>query len=218
MDGSHNNADLTAIIGATGSGKSTRIKRMLDAERPRRLLVWDWKGEYPIPHTSDPAELAAIVGGAGKRGAFVIAYRPTGKERPDWVARQFDIFCRVALAAGNCRVVVEELSNVTTAGWAPQPWRNVCTEGRHEALRVIGTSQRPALMDKTLLSNATAIYCGRLNFGADKKALADAMDVPVAEIRALGKFQWLAKDCESGEVCRDDLGAIPQVKKRRGRR
>lgn len=210
MIGSHNQADIVAIIGATGSGKSTRIKQLLERERPARLLVWDWKSEYPLDVVDDPRNL---VDRLAATDAAAISYRPR-KDRADWIARQFDVVCEAALAWGRCRFIVEELSNVTKSGWAPQPWRNVCTEGRHAALQVIGTTQRPALCDKTFVDNATLIMCGRLNSTSSKAYMADAMDVPKAEVSGLGQFQWLLKDTQTGEARRDDLTAPAPARKR----
>lgn len=214
MSGSHNQADLTAIIGATGSGKSTRIKLLLESERPRRLMVWDWKAEYDMPVVA-VADLHLVV---KESGNAVVSVKPTkeiaraiyqGRMRAEneaaVIARMFDQFCNVALDRGNLMVIAEELSNVTTASWAPLPWRRVCTEGRHSALRIIGTTQRPALCDKTFIDAATVIMCGRLNSSSSKAYMADAMDVAKADIAALGQFQWIAKDTQSGRVWRADL-------------
>lgn len=215
MSGANNRADLTAIIGATGSGKSHYVKAVLDAEKPPRLLVWDWKAEYSAGVVVDcPKALAELLRQAGKGPAAVI-YRAR-KDQSPWVDRQFDLFCRLALSWGRCRVIVEELSTVTRASWAPASWQMLCTEGRHEALRIIGTTQRPALVDKTILSNATLIRCGRLNFGGDKKAMADTLDLPVDRIRALVSRQWLVKDCDTGSVWEEAAGSAPKLP-RRGR-
>ena len=43
---SRNVANIRAVLGASGSGKSSLIKLELLEARPRRLIVWDPKREY----------------------------------------------------------------------------------------------------------------------------------------------------------------------------
>ena len=208
-----NEANLIAIVGATGSGKSLRVKRLLESKRPRRVVIWDWKGEYAGDSTSSPGELAKQLAKAGKGGACVIGYRPR-KESAAVIERQFDIVCNLANAWGNCWFIAEELANVTTASRAPDGWRRLCTEGRHSALTVIGTTQSPALVDKTFFTNATDIYCGMLRAGSHKKYMSDCLDVPLDELRILEPLQWVYRG-RTGAAKRDDLAGFERGRKRK---
>lgn len=49
------NAAITAVLGASGSGKSLYLKQSLARIKPGRLLIWDPQGEYgafgePVRH------------------------------------------------------------------------------------------------------------------------------------------------------------------------
>ncbi|MRR51291.1 MAG: hypothetical protein EG825_10310 [Rhodocyclaceae bacterium] len=201
---SANEATIIPIVGASGSGKSWRIKQRLAKDKPRRLVVWDWKSEYDGGQVvTCPAALAAAMRKAGKGGAARLIYRPV-KSSDAEIERQFSAVCALVSAWGNCWFIVEELSNVTRASYAPIKWRNICTEGRHSALVVIATTQSPALCDKTFLTNATIVYCGSLGWPSHRKVMANCMDVKEAQITELAPLQWLCRG-RGQAAFRDDL-------------
>lgn len=199
-----NRADLTAVIGASGSGKSLWVKQAL-RRRPSRLLVWDPMREYdhlatPVTEVSHLIAQLSIVGTAG---GFCLVFQPSGV--PRIAARQFDVICAAALAVTRCTFIAEELAGVTKPGSSPPGWLRVVTQGRHAGLRVIGTTQRPALVDKTFLDNATVIRCGRLNTPAARRFMADMLDVPAEDLAALKPLEWLSRDMATGKVRRETL-------------
>lgn len=210
-----NEARIIALVGASGSGKSLRIKQLLTREKPRRLVVWDWRGEYALSGanvTTCPAELAAAMRKAGRNGRALLVYRPR-KLSDEGVAREFDAVCRLVQAWGSCCYVVEEISNVTRASWAPRAWKNICTEGRHDALIVMATTQSPALVDKTFLTNATTVFCGALGWPEHRKVMANVMDMGAQSIADLGPLQWYRKERLRAAI-RDDL-KLPKSAARR---
>ncbi len=190
-------ADITAIIGATGSGKGVYLRSIMPKQR--RLLVWDWKGEYrqfgSVVRGSPKALRAALVK-AGS-GPFKLIYIPdksskgNAKKNREYLEAQFSFVCMAAFAVRHCTLIAEELSNVTGSGYSPAGWLTVITEGRDKDLKIYGVSQRPALIDKSILDAATCIRCGRLNTQASRKFMADIMDIDVKEIAALAPLQWL---------------------------
>jgi hypothetical protein len=67
----------------------------------------------------------------------------------------------------------------------------VVLRGRKRGLKIIGTSQRPASIDKDFLSNATLIRCGALGYPNDRVAVAAVMGADPAQIAALVGFKAL---------------------------
>lgn len=178
-NGTKNAAKIVAVIGASGTGKSSFIKGEL-LKNYKRLLVWS-----PLEKTDQYAtfcggtvvtgkisELVAQI----KAGTKAIVYVPTGKDSD--VKKQFDLFCRCVWELEGAHVLVEELSRVTMASWAPPAWKNLSTAGRHQGLTIIGTSQRPANIDKDFLGNCTEIRCYRVNYDTDAKVMADSLGLP----------------------------------------
>jgi len=169
---------MTAVIGATGVGKSSFIK----GEKLRkydRLLVWS-----PLEETDD---YQSFCGGevtdrvsefvqAVKGGVKSVIFVPSGKD--SLIKAQFDHFCRVAWLLPGSHVLVEELSGVTMPSYAPPAWKKLSTAGRHKGLTIIGASQRPAHIDKDFLGNCSEIRCYRVNYDADAKVMADSLKIP----------------------------------------
>jgi hypothetical protein len=161
------------------------------------LLIWDYMREYgPFVDVATDNLKAAI--SMLKNSTFRVAFQPSFDDeiRP----KQFDLFCKAAYAAGNCRVVVEELSFVTKPSWAPPGWKMISSIGRHRGLRVIGATQRPAQVDKAFWSNATEIHCGFLNYEDDQKVMSRALGVPVSDIVGLEPLQYLHKHVRTKEI------------------
>lgn len=173
--GTMNKAKIHAVIGASGTGKSSYIKKEL-LRQYDRLLVWS-----PLEDTDQygqfcggvvvrkVTELVARI----KAGDRAIVYYPLGDHKA--IKTQFDFFCRVVWECTNAHVLVEELSQVTMPSWAPPAWKKLSTAGRHRGLTIIGVSQRPANIDKDFLGNCSEIRCYRVNYDADAKVMADAL-------------------------------------------
>lgn len=176
--GTKNKAKIHAVIGASGTGKSSYIKKEL-LRNYSQLLVWS-----PLEDTDD---YATFCGGivvrkitdlvaAVKEGARAIVYWPSAG--PDKALKQqFDLFCRVVFECKGAHVLVEELSQVTMPSWAPPAWKKLSTAGRHRGLTLIGVSQRPANIDKDFLGNCTEVRCYRVNYDADAKVMADSLGI-----------------------------------------
>lgn len=202
---SANDAVIVAEIGASGQGKSLRMKRWIVEHKPARLLIWDAMDEYR-DHAREAKTLAAALAYIGKNPAFALRYIPRGE--PEKLAARFDAFCSIAYACGNVALVVEELQQVTKPGYAPAAWSDCTLRGRHRGLSVFGLSQRPASVDKNFFSNATLIRTGRINFAADVKVMADVLSVPGDRISGLQKtesggvvtLQYCARNMGTGET------------------
>ena len=149
------------------------------------------------------SDVQAVLKRAGKNGTFVLVFEPAMD--PKVMVEQFDIFCTLAYAAGSLYLVCEELSDVTQAGWAPAGWSMISRKGRHKGLTVIGLTQRPAAVDKHFFGNANRVRCGRLNYEADVRTMANVLRVSPDEIGNLKPLEWIERDMSSGEVTRGTL-------------
>ncbi|MQY50838.1 ATP-binding protein [Rhodocyclus gracilis] len=199
-------ARIIAVIGASGSGKTEWIKRQLKAGRPSRLVVWDAKptSDYSAfgQVFTSISDLGRAMLAAGKSGELRAIFRP-GFE-PTSYKEKFDRLCRLAFHWKNCTLVAEELATVTRAGWSPPGWLLCVTQGRSEGLTIFGISQRPALIDKTIIGNATLIHCGRLQGRNDRKVMADELDCDPDELRNLQQLEWIER-ADTGETRRGRL-------------
>lgn len=208
--GTANSAKIVAVVGASGTGKSSYVKGDL-LRKYSRLLIWS-----PLEETD---QYAAFCGGVVVRkitdlvaqvqaGKKAIVFVPSGDDRT--VKVQFDRFCKIAWEMPGATVLVEELSQVTMPSWAPPAWKKLSTAGRHQGLTLIGIAQRPAMMDKSFLGNCTEIRCYRVNYDADARVMADSLRLqtiydpgaqgqavavkPLDQIRGLPNFEFFHKN------------------------
>lgn len=193
-------ASILIAIGATGSGKSTRIKAEIDRLQLRRLIVIDTMREYDgMPAYTRIDQLAQAV----QAPEFAVRFLPS--DDPSIARAQFDLVCRLAMAAKRCGLLAEELSAFVRANGGGPGWTAVMTRGRHAELSLFGTSQRPALIDKTALSQATRLYCGNLEFPDDVAVMAKMLGVRPEEIQGLGPWDYIEKNRETKTVAQGNL-------------
>ena len=208
MTGVANRPFIVAALGATGSGKSLFVHALITRRAPRRLLVWDFSPEDEYArhcHYVGFGELVEELTAAGQRLPFALAVHPSPD--PAIRARQFDLFCTAAYRVGSCMLVIEELRFVTKPSWAPVPWQQVILTGRKRGLEVIGTSQRPAHVDKDFLSSATLVHVGCLGYEEDEKTAARELRVPLEQLHALAPLDWIEAD-RSARPARITTGRI----------
>lgn len=206
-NGNTNTAKVTAIMGATGCGKTTTLRALLAKPKRKRTIVWSPK--EPIDNyaglyagsvvVNSASEVLRLVKAAGK-GEFHIVFRPRLNREVDQA--QFGAVCKIAMAARNVTMVVDELHTVTRPSWAPDGWSELIMMGRGYGCEVFGLSQRPASVDKDFLSNASMVHTGRLAFNEDAKAVGKSLTVPWQDVMNLSGFQWIRRDILTGKVTR----------------
>lgn len=195
-------ADLVAaFFGSRGQGKSTQVHSLLHTENPPRLLIFDPMDEY----RGDAEKVADLVdmGKRSKAERFRLRYVPPRADQKKTVAR-FDAFCSLAYKLGNLLIVCEELQLVTRPSYAPPAWSECTLRGRHRRLSIVGVSQRPASVDKNFFSCCTSISTGRLNFKPDQVVMADVLGVAAAEVGALARYHFIARNMDTGQIVRGD--------------
>ena len=201
--------------GTSGTGKSTEnIKHFGKA---KHVFVFDIKNEYGrlpgfrVAYT--PEEFVRLVKGGG-RVAFVAP--------PD----QFEFFCRAVWLHGGCTCVVDELGAVTGTAKALDTWFKLETQGRGFGIKIIGSGQRAAEVDKTLCANLRVLHVRRHTLPSDQKRAAEMLGVPVDEVAALTGYEFIERDMQTGVITRSKplpvksavrlpAAARPQRQKRR---
>lgn len=190
-------AEIIAVMGATGSGKSMYIKTQLLRKSDKRLAIWDYKREYQR-YADVVTENLRDALNAMRAGQFRVAFRPSFDDAVR--AKQFDLFCRAAWTVKRLKVLVEELSMVTTPQRAPAGWKMLTCTGRSEGVSIIGASQRPAQVDKDFWDNCTELHTGFLAGARSKQVMADEIGVPVSDIEALQPLQYIHKNLRTKKI------------------
>jgi len=188
------------VTGSTGSGKTTWALREAGGGD---LLVWDSKLEWHKKTNCTPLQSLdmlhmVIVRDVREPAQFRYAYVGVHSRA------HFEIFCRLAwvwLRAKKGRtLVVEELSDVTHPGKAPDAWGEILRKSRDQKARIFALTQRPSESDKTVAGNAAVIHSGFQTFPRDRKTIAEYLDVPVAQVLALKQFEWIERDTRARKL------------------
>ncbi len=188
-------ADITAVAGSTGSGKSAWIMRQLKGRK--RIIVFDAKDEYgELPGFRRFTSVGEMARHLLRVKAARVAFVPSSRE-------DLDPFCRVAWAWGDCTVVIEESAAYTNPGKAPPAYHRLLTQGRAIGLRMFVVTQRPAESDKTVWGNQTLIWCGRLARRMDRKTMADELDCPIEQLNALRPLDFVIKRSIDSRISAD---------------
>lgn len=191
MAGVNNLAHCVAILGKSGSGKSTIIKRRLKSEKPTRLVIWspdedidNYKAFTGHVVRTIPELIKHL-----KKPTFKVVFWPSMEDKTR--RAQFNYFCELVFAVGNCTALFEELAGVTTPSYAPVAWKVLTTRSRKKGVLLYGTSQRPAQIDKDFLGNTSEIYVGALKYPNDRKNCAMATMQPLELIERLQPLEWI---------------------------
>jgi DNA helicase HerA-like ATPase len=195
-------AHIEAVMGASGSGKSSYVKELMKRARPPRLMIFDPDNEWGAFGTVTTRMSDVLTGfqAAGATGPIRTVFVPSPD--PATAVKQFDAFCRIAFAAERLTFIVDELKLVTTPSRSPVGWGMLTGRGRKRGIVIYGMSQRPASIDKDFLSNCSYVRTGRLQYPKDRKAMADVLDVPLKDIAGLQGHQWVRRDCVTGDIKR----------------
>lgn len=209
-----------AAFGARGTGKTAWVKQLIMAQRPARLMVWDFKHDPSLTDVGTPfTALPEFIRACGAR-SFAARFLP---DHGADMAAQFDLFCRAAWAAGDVLVFVDELPEVTKANRAPPAWRRLVNVGREyqhggkvKRVAIIGAGQRPAECDKSFIANADVVHVGRLGNAADAAEMARSWGIAARELMDLPDLHYLEKRADSSEIHRGVLrfGNAPKARKK----
>jgi hypothetical protein len=212
-----NDGRVILVAGFTGSGKSAWV--IQNCHRSSRLLVWDSDQEWSKRGLVEPVysidalkdRLVADIRRSGRlrlgyAGPIRLVLQPTtpgGKPRD---IPLFPVFCRLAWAwirsAPGKTLVVEELADVTHPGKAPADWGEIVRKSRKHGADVYGLAQRPAEIDKTIVSNAAEIHSGFLGFPDDRAYIAKCLGVDVREIEKLQPLDYLHRNLRTQKLTR----------------
>lgn len=202
---------VLAAFGARGTGKTAWVKQQINAMKPTRLMIWDFKHDPALDGVGTPFT---------SLGAFILALKkPTFKARylvdhsRDFHA-QFELFCLAAWEAGCVLMFVDELPEVTKANKAPPAWRRCVNIGRDyrlpstqgpQYISIIGVGQRTKECDKSFIGNADVVHTGRLTNVADAKELAQSLGCDFRELLTLPDLHWIERRVGQIEPTRGKL-------------
>ncbi|KYG65273.1 hypothetical protein AZI87_12010 [Bdellovibrio bacteriovorus] len=165
-------ADCICIFGKRKSGKSY-LARKINEIYPRQVIidpVADWTdGEIVSSFRGFANKLREKLKTGAKKYKIIFRFSPDEKNTPEI----FNEILRLCYYAGDLQVVIDEVQMFCNPHWMP-PWlKNLAFIGRHQKVGLCNITQRPAQINKGLLSQAEHIFCGQLHDKNDLRAVAD---------------------------------------------
>lgn len=179
---------LIAVSGGTRCGKTHHIMELV---RPApRALVWDPRGEYTAAGcklVQDIPTLAAALREAEDGEGKFCYWGPIA---------DFQAWSRLAYLWGMLwpsMLVADELADVTSSGGGRGAWGELVRKGLFYGNHIIGITQRPQEVDKTLWGNAMVKHCHRLELPLDAEYMAKVLGCTADDVAGLQGYQWIER-------------------------
>lgn len=156
-------ADRTAVIGATGTGKTILAAFLLSKQRfdKRPWVVIDFKGEELWDRVGTPPMQNLKLGNMpGKRGLYRMRVQP-------WDDDALEAWLKKVWSKGNIGLFVDEVSLMPQK----EAFKAILRQGRSLLIPVIACSQRPVDVDREVWSEANYIAVMRLDDVRDYKVI-----------------------------------------------
>jgi DNA helicase HerA-like ATPase len=208
-------ADRVAIVGISGTGKSTRAKKFVTAEleHGRRVVVFDPEGEWhrgcrrprvlagPCASTLEAAELFRDPKGWLDRSELSLAVVPSDDDEE--AGEELADLVELVRHTGDVLLVVEEVGGVCReSDAARKALTKLATKGRHWGVPSVFVSQRMVDIPIGARAQLTQLESFTQTQEADLSALADRVSKDFAEgVRALPigeSIVWRALTREGG--------------------
>lgn len=186
------------LFGATGTGKSVAARRMLEAWKPARALVWDFKHDPTLAGVGKPCTDLAAVFRAMAAPRWCLRYLVNHDAD---IKDQFQRFCQAAYLAGDLVLFVDEVPEVSAPGRAPPAWKKIVNTGRQYTrkdgrvvgIAILAAGQRPAECDKSFIANLDVTRSGRLGYEDDARAMGNALGCDWRQLLALPDLAYIER-------------------------
>lgn len=164
---------LVGIFGNSGTGKTLTLRAVMRGWS--RRLCFDRSAEL-APDVDVHAvarsrgEVLSYLRGIGEDDDFSLAYQP-GIMEPEFEAIECGFLARLALAARNCVLTIDEASRSCRNNLVDPAVVQVALEGRKRSVSMLLASQRPVHIDPDIRGEAygSEVYLFRLARRADRR-------------------------------------------------
>lgn len=186
--------DLMAIFGRRGTGKSTLCKSIQKAFP--RLIVIDLLHEYTKKDCDYLVDDFETFGAVlvklleAKKKRFRVVYQFDVENSSD-ETEEFDRAMKLIYHFGNCMVVIEEIHHYMKREYMTEWLKKLVLVGRHRGVGLIATSQRPAEVSKTFVSQCHHVFAGVTFEKNDLKYFADTIGDASERLQNVKPFHFL---------------------------
>lgn len=182
--------DCILIMGVRGCGKSYLCKN-IQKLWPRRVVI-DSLDEYDdslAVFSFDEFAKKLIELDKAKASSFEVVFKFDPENDIDSI--EFNEVMRLCYYFGSIQVVIEEVQLFSNPHFLPKWLKNNLLIGRHQSISVICTSQRPGEVNKTILSQCSHIFCGRIVEGNDVRYVSGFLNQSAEKLTSLPDRRFL---------------------------
>lgn len=181
--------DIFSILGQRGSGKSFLCKKL--QEIYPRIIVFDSLMEYTDGLIANSFQkFCELILKTSNEKQFKIIYR-FSLENSEKNIDEFNQALRILYYRSSVCIIVEEVQNFSSAHMMPHWMKQCLLTGRHRKLSMIFTTQRPAEMHKTIISQSTHLFCGQIHEKNDVVYLSNVLNNHAHMLKNLAKREFL---------------------------
>lgn len=172
---------VAGIVGRRGSGKTTLLKTL--AAKQRRVLFWDWRGEY----TGERVGLDELPDLFRKK-SFTAVYRPGAGD----LVKEFDALCHVVRCLGTDITFCCDEISLVTPNYREGGMGLLLRYSRPSRINLLWATQRATRIPGVLMSEVNQLYVFHLHQRADLQALSSVLDPEdLGRVAALPPHQYL---------------------------
>ncbi|MGE4109030.1 MAG: hypothetical protein AB7F66_17665 [Bacteriovoracia bacterium] len=179
--------DVTVIFGIRGSGKST-LSRKLSSAYPRVVVIdplGEWRSREATGRAHDFASFSAAYRAVDGLPSWRLVYEPNPSLSLEAQEAEFDATLRLLYLDGRERqtgvcLVIEEVHLIAPISSMHHWFRQIVFTGRHAELAIIAGTQRPASVNKALVSQASHVFAGQLFESRDVRYLQETCSEAMA--------------------------------------
>lgn len=194
--------DRASLIGATGTGKTTLARYLIEDTDKRHSVVYDNKPSEAIGQWGPPHKLIENYEELEIAEEERLIYRPPLPETLD--AERQDRFFQWIYERQYCRLYIDEAGSLR-GGTTPSYHLQACLcRGREKGISTITGTQRPARIPLVLLSEAEHFYIFRLNLLADRQRIGELTGISVDRQTDLRQYEFFYFNALAG-VASDKL-------------
>lgn len=182
--------DCITVVGQRGCGKS-HLARQINSMFPRSVIIdpaYDWtNGDKVNSFDLFSNKLIEYKNNKKKEFRLIFQFNPDQKYKE----QIFNEILRVCYHFGNIQVVIDEVQLFANPHYMPEYLKNLLFIGRHQKISVMAITQRPAQLNKSILSQSSHVFVGQLHEKNDLRSVADFLNEDTNKLIQLPKRNFI---------------------------
>lgn len=178
--------DITVIVGAKNSGKSTRARGIV-LERSRRVIVDPMREHSSLGVIVRSFDSLVTFLERARFGHYSVVYQGMDDEERDAIVSLLVAGAPENAALPDVTLFVDEVDRMCSPQFIPDGLRKVVNYGAHYGVSLLATARRPGSVHRDLTANADRILVGRTQEPRDVDYLREFIGAELAErAKAIG--------------------------------